>query len=81
MKSKLEEYLLDFVEKELSANEAAGVAKEIALSATLQAEVAAIESVRAEIKNTQKFNIANSVDLGQLHDKIMFQIENEIKKK
>lgn len=81
MKTKLEEYLLDFVENELSAAEAAGVAREVAASPALQEEVASIEAVRAEIKNTQSLYAASGVDFSRLHDKIMFQIENELKKK
>lgn len=79
MKSKLEEYLLDYVEQELSANEAEGVAREVAASATLSAEVAAIEAVRAEIKNAQDYQIIKNIDLGRLHAKVMLQIENEIR--
>ncbi len=76
MNTKLEEYLLDFVENELSANEAEGVAREVAASATLRAEVAALEAVRAEIKNTQDHRIIENTDLSRLHDRIMLQIEN-----
>lgn len=75
MKTKIEEYLLDFVEKDMPAAEAAAVAREIAASATLRAEVAALEAVRAEIKNTQRLNAASGVDLAALHAKIMFQID------
>jgi anti-sigma factor RsiW len=75
MKSKIEEYLLDFIEKELSAAEAASVAAEIAGSAKLAAEVADIQAVRAEIKNTQNA-IPRGVDLAKLHAKIMYQVEN-----
>jgi hypothetical protein len=81
MRTKLEEYLLDFVEKELSPLEAAGVAREVAASATLSAEVANMEAVRAEVKNTQNLKAERGVDWVQLHERIMFQVENEIKKK
>lgn len=80
MRTKLEEYLLDFVEKELSPLEAAGVAREVAASATLSAEVADIEAVRAEIKNTQNWNADRGVNWADLHERIMFQVENEVKK-
>lgn len=81
MKAKLEEYLLDFVEKELSPLETASVAREVAASATLRAEVADIQAVRAEIKNTQNLYAEQKMDWTRLHEKIMFQVENEIKKK
>ena len=85
MKTKIEEYLLDFVEKEIPAAEAAAVAREIAASAALAAEVAALETVRAEIKNTQDMNAAAGVDFAALHAKIMYQIDPayaaELKKK
>jgi hypothetical protein len=78
MKSKIEEYLFDFIEKELSAPEAASVAAEIRSSARLKAEVADIQAVRAEIKNTQKAYAAAAagVDLAKLHAKIMSQVES-----
>jgi len=92
MKSKLEEYLLDFVEKDMSALEAAGVAREVASSATLRAEVAALEAVRAEVKNAVASAAAAAcagVDFNALHTRIMSQIDpsqfaankTEIKKK
>ncbi len=75
MKSKIEEYLLDFVEKDLAPAEAAGIAREIAASATLSAEVAALQTVRAEIKNTQNAAATMGIDFDALHAKIMFQID------
>lgn len=78
MKSKLEEYLLDFVEKDMSPAEAAGVAREVAASATLRAEVAALEAVRAEVKNAANAAARAAcagVDLGALHARIMLQID------
>lgn len=78
MKAKLDEYLLDFVEKELSQLETASVAREVAASATLRAEVADIQAVRAEIKNTQSLYAVSETDWTRLHKKIMFQVESEI---
>lgn len=76
MKTRIEEYLLDFVEKDMSAAEARSVAAEIRGSATLKAEVADMQAVRAEIKNTQNLAAIRGVDFDKLHAKIMFQIEN-----
>jgi hypothetical protein len=76
MKAKIEEYLFDFIEKELPAAEAASAAAEISASATLRAEVADIRAVRAEIKNTQNANAARGVDFAKLHAKIMSQVES-----
>lgn len=75
MKTKISEYLLDFVEKELSAAEARSVAAEIKGSATLQAELADIQAVRAEIKAAEN-PVPRGVDFEKLHAKIMYQIEN-----
>jgi hypothetical protein len=76
MRAKLQEYLLDFVENELSAAEAASVAAEIRGSAALRAELADLETVRAEIKNAEAARIASSaVDFEKLHARIMLQID------
>ncbi len=78
MRAKLEEYLLDFVENELSAAEAASVAAEIRGSAALRAELANLEAVRAEIKNAEAATKAaayKAVDFANLHAKIMRQID------
>lgn len=77
MKTKLEEYLLDFVENELSPVEAEGVAREVAASAMLRAEVAALEAVRAEVRfaeNAAAAAACDRVDFEALHARIMSQI-------
>lgn len=81
MKAKLQEYLIDFVEKELSPAEAASVAAEIRGSAALRAELADLEAVRAEVKSSENVEAWQGVDFDKLHAKIMFQIGNEVKKK
>lgn len=79
MKTKLQEYLLDFVENELSPAEAASVAAEIRGSAALRAELADLEAVRAEIKNADAAAEAcRAVDFDKLHAKIMLQIDADL---
>lgn len=76
MRAELQEYLLDYVENELSPAEAASVAAEIRGSAALKAELRDLEAVRAEVKNAQAAHQARcAVDFDSLHAKIMLQID------